>query len=217
MKNIFTLIRRSAAGKTKTVSDDVRKTIDEKKTYFFSLNKKGQNRLILLVIAGLVIVNYLMITYHTGHNPLDIFPSLPIIDTRDKITVYLPSEDGTFLTETRKIEISDNKTDFAARLVRFVTAGSAFENTRAISPIQGIVRAVWFNESTCIIDMANESRDEDAVLIPGSEELYRQAVEKTIIKNINGVKKVIILENGITGRIMWDFPSTVQVSADKTK
>jgi len=116
------------------------------RTRFNALTPVKQNRTIVLVLSLVLVADYLMICLHTGRNPIDIFPSIPVLDMRDEITVYVPSPEGKMLKETRLVDISDDEELYAKRLVHFVTSGSAFENTRIMTPIQGNVRKIWISE-----------------------------------------------------------------------
>jgi hypothetical protein len=176
-------------------------------TWHGSLEKRKQNRATVLILALVIIADYLMICYHTGKNPASIFPSIPVLDFRDKVSVYVPSPDGTILKESRLIDKDTATEDFIKRLTGFVIEGSAFENTRSMSPIQGSVRKAWVYDGACYIDLRFEILEPDAPTVPGSEKLFVQALEKTITSNVKGIKKVMILENGIPGTNLWDTSS----------
>ncbi len=181
------------------------------RTRFEALSEVKKNRTVVLILALVLVADYLMICFHTGRNPVDIFPSIPVLDMRDEITVYVPSPEGKLLKENRLIDISDDNELFAKRLVRFVTSGSAYENTRIMTPIQGNVRKVWISDGTCVVDFWLETIDADAPVNAGAEKLYHEAIIKTISENIKDVKKVIICENGIPGKSLWET-STAQSS-----
>jgi hypothetical protein len=199
---------------------EIEKTIIEKynlvRARFNALDRKRQKRIVILAVSLIIIADYLMICFHTGKNPVDIFPSIPVLDLRDEIVVYLPSPQGTMLKENRLIQIPDNREIFIKRLTQFVTNGSAYENTRAMSPIKGNIRKVWIHDGTCVIDMWLESLDDDAPIIQGSEQLYRDAVKKTVMKNIGEIRDVIILENGIPGKKIWETALQSGQSPEKT-
>jgi hypothetical protein len=171
---------------------------------FHVLDKRRQNRIIVLVLSLVFIGDYLMICYHTGRNPVGIFPSIPVLDFRKEITVYLPSPDGAILKETRLIQKSGNAEEYIKRLTRFVIDGSSFDNTRLVTPIKGSVRKVWIYESTCLVDIRLEQLEDDAPVMPGSEKLFREALLKTIMENVKGVTNVIVLENGIPNKNIWE-------------
>jgi hypothetical protein len=172
-----------------------------------SLEKRKQNRVTVLILSLVIIANYLMICYHTGKNPASIFPSLPVLDFRDKVSIYIPSPDGSLLKESRLIDKDSSTEDFIKRLTVLVIQGSSFENTRAMTPIRGSVRKAWVYDGECYIDIRFEILEPDAPSIPGSEKLFRQALEKTILLNIKGIRKVLVLENGIPDKNMWDLSS----------
>lgn len=186
------------------------------RTRFNALTPVKQNRTIVLILSLVLVADYLMICLHTGRNPIDIFPSIPVLDMRDEITVYVPSPEGKILKESRLVDISDDEEFYAKRLVHFVTSGSAFENTRTMTPIQGNVRKIWISEGTCVVDFWLETLDDDAPFTSGAENLYHEAITKTLTENIKSIKKVIICENGIPGKNIWDT-SVTQLSQTPEK
>jgi len=47
--------------------------------------------------------------------------------------------------------------------------------------------------------------EKEIVVVKGSEQMFREALEKTIIENIPGIKKVILLEKGVPGKRLWEI------------
>lgn len=174
------------------------------KSRYHALDQTGKNRVIVLTLALIIVADYLMISYHTGRNPLNIFPSLPVLDMRDKITVFIPSTDGQLLKENRIVQKSDDHETYIKRLVQFVITGSMYENTRVMTPIRGFVRKVWVHDKICVIDFWPETLEDDIQTIPGSEAAFREAVKKTVMENIPQINDVIILENGIPNKSIWE-------------
>jgi hypothetical protein len=170
-----------------------------------SLELRKQNRITLLIISLVLICDYFMICGLAGKNPASIFPSLPVLDFRDSVTIYLPSTEG-LLKEKRLIEIPESNEEYISRLTRFVIEGSAFENTRIMTPIQGDVRKVWIYNEECYIDVRLETLASDAPIVAGSEKVFREALTKTITDNVKNVKKVLVLENGIPNKNLWESP-----------
>jgi len=171
-----------------------------------SLELRKQNRITLLIISIVLICDYFMICGLAGKNPASIFPSLPVLDFRDKVTVYLPSAEGSLLKETRLIDTPSSNEEFIRRLVRFVIEGSAYENTRIMTPIQGDVRKIWLYNDECYIDVRLETLASDAPIVTGSEKIFREALTKTVTDNVKNVKKVLVLENGIPNKNLWESP-----------
>ncbi|HNR87853.1 MAG TPA: GerMN domain-containing protein [Spirochaetota bacterium] len=165
-----------------------------------------RNRLYVLVIALICLFDYLAISYLTDRNPLAIYPSLPVLDSRATVTVYLPNPDGkTLIKETRRVEPLDDREEFARTLVKLVARGSDFENTSFTVPVDVIVRKVWIHEERCAVDIALAQVKESMKVLPGSEVMFRQAVAKTITENIPSVKIVHVLEKGIPNRNIWEM------------
>jgi hypothetical protein len=171
-----------------------------------SLEMRKQNRITLLIISLVLICDYFMICGLAGKNPASIFPSLPVLDFRDSVTVYLPSAEGSLLKEKRLIDTPSDNEEFIRRLARFVIEGSAYENTRVMTPIQGDVRKVWIYNDECYIDIRLETLESDAPIVAGSEKIFREALTKTVTDNVKNIKKVLVLENGIPNKNLWESP-----------
>ena len=172
-------------------------------------NERAMNRRILLAASLVLILDYLLVCYHVGRNPLDILPGIPKLDGRDTAIVYVADLDGkTILTEKRRVERDDTDENYALQLVNHVVRGSQFENTRSAVPFSGAVRRIWFFGDTCVVDFRPEFIDENVPVLPGSEDTFRKALADTIIKNMSGVKNVVITQNGIYGRRLWEIPFT---------
>jgi hypothetical protein len=164
----------------------------------------------------LFLFNYLLFCVHTGKNIFDIFPSIPELDQKYEVTVYLPALDGkSILTEKRSIPQLKNEERLAGYLFNVVLKGSRFENTAVAIPVDLFVKKIWITkdaapaesgvEKTCIFDVEPALIRESAVIIPGSEELFRDALQKTITGNINSIKHVKVIENGIPERKLWEM------------
>lgn len=169
-------------------------------------NRIKRNRFYLLVVTLMIIADYLMICFHVERNPLTVFPPLPVIDKREPVDMYLPNREcSTLLNETRYLQKDIIQENFITQLVYNISRGSRFENTRINVPADCIVREVWLYDTTCVIDLRMTSLKNDTVVVEGSEELFRTAVKKTIFSHFNTIKDVIILENGIYNRNLWEF------------
>lgn len=165
-----------------------------------------RNRFLILFISFLFVFDYLVFCYHTEKNPFDIFPSMPVLDDKKLINVYLPDLDGkSILKESRRVSIVDNGEGFIRLLFKMVVKGSYFENTSAVVPVDIAIRRIWIYNGTCIIDLMLATLDDNVDSIPGSEKTFREALEKTIVENIPSVKRVVILERGIPGKNVWEM------------
>lgn len=208
------------------ISEKIDKWIDFLCSPFVNLYNKylnvsdprSRNRKILLFAFSLVMLDYLFICYHVDRSPFDLVPSIPQIDTRDEINVYVSGLDGkSILKEKRLVDKGSSDADFAHKLVSFVFAGSNYENTRLAVPMTGKVRNIWFYEGKCVIDVRSEIIKNDIEVIPSSEETFRKALSQTILENIPSVKEVIIAENGIPNRKLWEtFVSSAQTPTEET-
>ncbi len=168
-------------------------------------DRKEKNRIVMLLIAILFILNYIIFCFHTDKNPFDVFPSLPIKDKRVEINIYLPDIDGkSIIKETQKIIKMENQDILVRLLFNKVIAGSEYENTSVIVPVDSYIRKIWVNNGTCIIDVGFSQLKKNSGVINGSEVTFKKALSKTIIENVPSIKKVILLDKGIPYRKIWD-------------
>ena len=77
-------------------------------------------------------------------------------------------------------------------------------------PARFLVKKIWtFNEDgegkTCVIDLNPVILDKNIVVVKGSEQMFRDALQKTISENVPGIKKVILLEKGVPFKKLWDI------------
>jgi hypothetical protein len=180
----------------------------EAKMIQISHDKKERNRFWLLVVALILITDYLLICYHVDRSPLDIFPSIPEIDNRISVPVYVTDLEGkNLLKESRLVEKTDDKTELANLLVKFVLRGSDFENTKTAVPINGRIRKIWFYGDACVIDLRYETIKDNITVVPGSEDVFKKCITETITANIKGVKTVYVLNNGTPDKMIWDVSS----------
>ncbi len=168
-------------------------------------SKKEKNRALLLIFTTFLILDYLLICFHIGRNPLAVFPSIPSLDKRVNISVFLPSLDGqTLLQESRMVEKNAETEMFITDLINFVIYGSSFENTKETIPVKDlIVRKIWLINDECIVDFRLSYTDKNTNIIENSETNFKNAVEKTILTNVKSVKKVTLVQKGIYNRSLW--------------
>ena len=167
-------------------------------------NMAERNRFIMIALSLLFIFDYLLFCFIAEKNPVDIFPSIPLLRDTEEINVYLPDTDGkSLITETREISIPENSENYVRILLKYIIKGSYYENTSISIPVEIFIRKIWFFNETCVIDLTPSLLEKKDTYIPGSETLFRKSVEKTITENISSVKKIIFLETGIPDRLLW--------------
>lgn len=179
---------------------------------FAQSDVKERNRIMLLSISGLVFIGYLMLCLLIDKNIFDIFPPIPAIDQSKKISIYIPSDGCTeIITEESKIYTGLEDEKLIHRLFYIVAAGSSKENTRFNVPAELTIKKIWIIESedgsgkTCIIDLMPVMIEKDINVVKGSEQMFRDALEKTIVANVPGIKKVILLEKGVPNKKLWEI------------
>ena len=87
-------------------------------------------------------------------------------------------------------------------LERVKDAITRASGTASIVPVITFVRNIWVSGNDCVIDVDYEAVKERIETVPGSDEAFRKALEKTITDNIPGINKVHLLLNGIP-RKLW--------------
>lgn len=182
---------------------------------FYNRNgEKEKRRLLVLTFSAIFFLDYIMFCHHAENSILAIFPSIPSLEESRKVNIYLPTfNDMSIEKESRKIPVFDDRKREAMHLFYEVVRGSKFENTSLFVPLELYVRKIWFlsekNGSdeglNCIIDVDPGFHDERNMTIPGSEELFRKAVEKTLMENIPGIARVTVVERGIPDTHIWDY------------
>lgn len=165
-----------------------------------------RNRFLVLALALLFIFDYLIFCFNIEKNPFDIFPDIPVLDDTAIVNIYVPDIDGiNILKEKRRISMMDEKKNLVRLLVKKIIIGSNKINTSMMVPVQLRIRDVKFYHDLCIIDLSSITSKEKVTVIKNSEELFRKAVEKTLIDNFPSVKKVLILRRGIPNLNIWDY------------
>lgn len=174
--------------------------------------KKERNRRLIILFASLFLFDYLIYCFHSGKNILDIFPSLPSLDSVKDATLYLPSLDGkSIFAEKRRIPALDSDEKTARELFNLVSRGSLYENTAQVVPVELLVNRVWIygksrgNGRICVFDVEPAELSGNVEIIKNSEDLFNRALEKTVTSNIPSIKKIIILEKGIPGARLWEL------------
>ena len=170
---------------------------------------RERNRFILLSLSLILFADYVMICFHTDRWIFDIFPSIPSLEDNREVKIFFPSSGGNIATENRRIPDLEGKERVASILLDEVRQGSRHENTRIMVPVNMIVKKIWIREivpgeETCVIDIEPVVIKGNVPVVPGSEKLFREALQKTISHNIPSIKEVVLLEKGISRPTLWE-------------
>ncbi len=167
------------------------------------LDRIGRTRFLVLLISLMLIADYLMFCFHTDKNIFNIFPALPRLDFQSDIVIHVPDLDAkTILREGRRVLVPEKKENYAALIYKMVVKGSKFENTAHIVPVITYVRNIWVSGDNCVIDVDYEAGKERIEAVQGSDDAFSLSLEKSIMDNIPGIKKVHLLLNGFP-RKLW--------------
>ena len=71
-------------------------------------------------------------------------------------------------------------------------------------PIDTHVRAIWLKGDTCYIDAGLAMLRDGTPVIPGSEDNFRTALEKSIVENVPSINRVVLLEKGVPLKRLWE-------------
>ncbi|PKL36174.1 MAG: hypothetical protein CVV44_18320 [Spirochaetae bacterium HGW-Spirochaetae-1] len=179
-------------------------------------NVKDRNRFLLIGIGSLLLLDYLMFCYHTDKNIFSIFPTIPIMEDKREIEVYLPGLDGeTIFKEKRQIMGFPSDERFVRYLFNTVRKGSQFDNTSIMVPVELQIRNIWItdvdniskNEKLCVVDVEVPVIEKDITPLQGSELLFKEAFRQTVKANIPSITEITILERGIPDKKLWDVVS----------
>lgn len=175
-------------------------------------DKKEMNRMLILGLSTVFILDYIMISYHIDKNIFNIFPSIPAIESKSGINIFIPSEGcREIISEKREINTDVDDEVLVKKLVALVAEGSYFENTSSNVPVKLLVKKIWLSEDengggrVCLVDISPVILERDIPIIKGSEQMFRDALEKTVKENIPGITRVILLEKGVPGRKLWEI------------
>ncbi|MCL2155906.1 MAG: GerMN domain-containing protein [Leptospirales bacterium] len=169
-------------------------------------SEKEKNRVYILVTASLFLLIYIMFSYHIDKNIFNIFPSIPLLEDKKTINIYIPSEGcKEILTEKREVYSKLKNENLIERLFELVCAGSYFENTAENVPVDLLIKKIWIVDGECLIDLSPIILDRDIHVVKGSELMFKEALEKTITSNMPEIKKVILLEKGVPFRKLWEM------------
>ena len=196
---------------TSRIYNNIKKYISDTKTEMAN-SEKEKNRIYILATASLFLLIYIMFSYHIDKNIFNIFPSIPLLEDKRTINIYIPSEEcKEILTEEREVYSKLEDESLIEKLFDLVCAGSYFENTSENVPIDLLIKKIWIVEAengdgkVCVIDISPIILDKDIHVVKGSEQMFKDALEKTITSNIPEIKKVILLEKGIPFRKLWEM------------
>jgi hypothetical protein len=149
-----------------------------------------------------------MFCLHTGKNVFDIFPNIPLLERKSGVFLYIIDPQKKIIQpEERMIPIFESEESLAVYLVGEAVKGSKRNNTSGAVPCEVLVRKVWFNEikggRECIVDIEPVIINDKAGFFSGSEQLFKASVEKTIMKSLDNVSRVVFLEKGIAVDRLW--------------
>lgn len=175
-------------------------------------DKKEMNRMLILGLSTVFLLDYMMISYHIDKNIFNIFPSIPAIESKSGINIFIPSEGcREIISEKREINTDVDDEVLVKKLVALVAEGSYFENTSSNVPVKLLVKKIWLSEDengggrVCLVDISPVILERDIPIVKGSEQMFRDALEKTVKENIPGITRVILLEKGVPGRKLWEI------------
>jgi len=173
---------------------------------------RERNRVILIALSALFVLDYIMLSFHIDKNILDIFPSIPVLEDKKTVNIYIPSEGcKEILTEKREVYSGLEDESLAQRLFDLVADGSYYENTSENVPVKFLIKKIWLvnqengDGRVCVIDLSPATLEKDMNVVIGSEKMFKESLEKTITENIPGIKKVILLEKGVPFRKLWEM------------
>ena len=175
-------------------------------------NPREKTRIMILVISAVFFLDYIMFSYYVDKSILNIFPSIPVLESKDEINIYIPSEGcKEILAEKRKIDTDVEDNILVKKLVALVAEGSYFENTSSNVPVKLLVKNVWITTDengggkVCLIDISPVILERNIAIIAGSEQMFRESLEKTVKENVPGITRVILLEKGVPFRKLWEI------------
>jgi hypothetical protein len=182
------------------------------KDEYNSKDKKEKTRIVVLALSSLLFLDYVMFSYHVESSIFDIFPSIPVIEDKVSINIYMPSEGASeIISESREIYNNLEEEVLVKKLFSLVAAGSFYENTALNVPIKYTIKKIWITNldsgegKLCAIDLMPEILDKDISVVKNSEALFRESLEKTILENVPEIKKVMVLEKGVPYRKLWEI------------
>ena len=190
---------------------NIKKYISDTKSAMAS-SEKEKNRVLILAASSLFLLIYIMFSYHIGKNIFNIFPSIPALEDKKTINIYIPAKGcKEILTEEREIYSKLKSESLIEKLFNLVCNGSYFENTAENVPADLLIKKIWLVDAengdgkVCVIDISPVILDKDIHVVKGSEQMFKDALEKTITSNIPEIKKVILLEKGVPFRKLWEM------------
>jgi hypothetical protein len=211
IKNKITSTIGTPKEKISYIYNNIKKYINDTKAEMEN-SEKGKNRIYILATSALFLFLYVMFSYHIDKNIFNIFPSIPLLEDKKTINIYIPSEGcNKILTEKREIYSKLKDESLIENLFKMVCDGSYFENTSENVPVDFLIKKIWIVDGTgedgkvCIIDLSPIMLDKDIAVVKGSEQMFKEALEKTITSNMPEIKKVILLEKGVPFRKLWEM------------
>ena len=193
------------------IYNNIKKYINDTKTEMAN-SEKEKNRVYILAVSSIFLFIYIMFSYHIDKNIFNIFPSIPLLEDKKSINIYIPSEGcKEILTEKREIYSKLKNESLVERLFQLVCDGSYFENTSENVPVDFLIKKIWIIDEengdgkVCVIDLSPIILNRDIHVVKGSEQMFKEAFEKTVTSNMPEIKKVILLEKGVPFRKLWEM------------
>lgn len=188
----------------------LKKRYNSVKEGYYSKNKKERTRIAILALSSILFFDYLFFSYQVESSIFNIFPSIPVIENKIKINIYMPSEGAVeIISEEREIHGNLEEEVLVKKLFSLVAAGSFYENTALNVPVRYTIKKIWIAEDVegklCAIDIMPAMLQRDITVVKNSETLFMESLEKTIVENVPGIKKVMVLEKGIPFRRLWEI------------
>ncbi len=190
--------------KIKEIADNIKKE--------YKSGKAGKQRVLIVAVSLVFVMDYMMFSYHTASSVFDIFPSIPALDNKKIVDIYIPSEGAEkIISEKREVNPELSGENLAKKFFALVAKGSFYDNTSSNVPVKLTVKKVWITDDesgqgkVCLIDVMPVTLEKDSVVVKGSEKMFKDALEKTITSNMPDIKRVLILEKGVPLRKLWEI------------
>ncbi len=175
-------------------------------------DKREKTRITILLVSAVFVIDYAMVSYHIDKSFFNIFPSIPAIESKDRINIYIPSEGcKEIISEKREINTDVDDEIMVKKLVALVAEGSYFENTASNVPVKLLIKNVWLTQDengggrVCLIDISPIVLEREIPIVPGSEKMFKDSLEKTVKENLKNITRVVFLEKGVPFRKLWEI------------
>lgn len=172
-------------------------------------DSRWRRRVNLVAIGTILVIDYLLISALADKNVFDIIPSIPKLEQRQAVTLYVPVFHSDELSSEKVLmdtyKSRERTIDF---IVNRVLAGSRYENTAPFVPVDILLKNVWLtgdNNTTCVLDFQVSHLEAGRKVIPGSEKKVIQGITRSIQSVFPEITSVLVLNHGITGVPLWEL------------